>query len=75
MEHRGLTAAEVAQRIRAGQVNRTPRSHLRDYAQIFDEVDPTERRTAVEIIGAARDSASRKFAPGSHNSDPITEVA
>lgn len=30
----GLSAAEVAERIRAGQVNRTPRSELRDYAQI-----------------------------------------
>ena len=30
----GLSSAEVAQRIHAGQVNRTPRSELRDYAQI-----------------------------------------
>jgi cation-transporting ATPase E len=30
----GLTAAEVAERIRLGQVNRTPRSDWADYAQI-----------------------------------------
>src|SRR5215813_7555316 len=30
----GLTAAEVAERVRRGQVNRTPRSDLREYAQI-----------------------------------------
>jgi cation-transporting ATPase E len=33
-EPRGLTAAEVAERVRRGQVNRTPRSDLREYAQI-----------------------------------------
>jgi len=31
----GLTKAEVAERIRLGQVNRTPSSHWRDYLQIF----------------------------------------
>jgi cation-transporting ATPase E len=30
----GLTSAEVAERVRRGQVNRTPRSDLREYAQI-----------------------------------------
>src|SRR3954447_537081 len=30
----GLTAAEVAERVRRGQVNRTPHSDLADYAQI-----------------------------------------
>ncbi|MCI0683826.1 MAG: HAD-IC family P-type ATPase [Gemmataceae bacterium] len=31
---RGLTAAEVAERVRLGQVNRTPRTVVREYAQI-----------------------------------------
>src|SRR5467141_1564925 len=31
----GLTAAEVEERIRKGKVNRTRRSHWRDYAQII----------------------------------------
>jgi cation-transporting ATPase E len=31
----GLTAAEVAERVRRGQVNRTPRSEWREYAAIF----------------------------------------
>ena len=31
----GLTRSEVDQRIRAGQVNRTPHSDLRDFAQIL----------------------------------------
>ena len=30
----GLTSAEVAERVRRGQVNRTPRSDLADYARI-----------------------------------------
>src|SRR5262249_21776796 len=30
----GLTAAEVAERVRRGQFNRTPRSDLAEYAQI-----------------------------------------
>src|SRR5262245_20895835 len=31
----GLTAAEVAERVRRGQVNRPPRSAWRDHAEIF----------------------------------------
>lgn len=31
----GLTSAEVAERLRRGEVNRTPRSHWREYALIF----------------------------------------
>lgn len=33
-ETRGLSSAEVAERVRLGQVNRPPRSQLRDYARI-----------------------------------------
>src|SRR5947208_2124223 len=33
-QHKGLTAAQVADRIARGQVNRTPRSGWRDYGQI-----------------------------------------
>src|SRR5437870_13102889 len=31
----GLSAAEVAERVRLGQVNRTARNHWREYAQIL----------------------------------------
>lgn len=50
--HEGRSIAEVAR-----QTGHSPEVCLRDYAQVFDEQDPTKRMSAAEIIRAARAAA------------------
>jgi site-specific recombinase XerD len=54
--HEGRNIVEVAR-----QVGHSPEVCLRDYAQIFDEHDPTDRKPAEEIIRIARENASGVF--------------
>lgn len=51
--HEGRSIIEVAR-----QVGHSPVICLRDYGQVFDDADPAERRTAEDIIAAARAEAT-----------------
>jgi integrase len=49
----------------AKQLGHSPAICLRDYASVFEEFDPTQRRDAAEVIGEAREKAARAF-PADH---------
>lgn len=57
--HEGRSIVEVAR-----QLGHSPVVCLRDYAQVFDDHDPADRKPAVEVIRQAREAAA--FALGSH---------
>ena len=57
----GKVGIEVAR-----QLGHSPTICLRDYAQVFDEHDPADRKPAVQVIAEAR-SAAALFALGSHD--------
>lgn len=50
--HEGRSIVEVAR-----QLGHSPEVCLRDYAQVFDDHDPRDRRPASEVIAAARAEA------------------
>lgn len=68
--HEGRNIVEVAR-----QCGHSPEVCLRDYAQVFDEHDPNDRQTAVQIIAAARTEARRLFHHSSTNTQENTRDA
>ncbi len=64
--HEGRSIVEVAR-----QVGHSPAICLRDYAQIFDDMDPADRKPAADVIRAARQAAP--FALRSHDT-PDTDT-
>lgn len=55
--HEGKSIVEVAR-----QLGHAPEVCLRDYAQVFDDTDPRDRRPAAEIILASRARVRTQFA-------------
>jgi site-specific recombinase XerD len=68
--HEGRSIVEVAR-----QVGHSPAICLRDYAQVFDEHNPADRKPAVEVIRAARAAAPYALSTHTPSDDNIEETA
>lgn len=67
--HEGRNIVEVARRCGHG-----PEVCLRDYAQVFDDFDPADRKPAEDLIREARDAASAHRSPKDVPSEFPTEA-